>query len=110
MHLKAIITLIYGIVIAGGGIAGYVLAGSLPSLVSGGVLGLIIVIGAVLMFLGHAMGPTVALVGTIIVAGFFGFQLFRGLSTGGDVGRAAGILVLSLIELAVLYYFRAPPP
>ena len=110
MNLKAVITLVYGIIIAGGGVIGFVAAGSVPSLISGGLLGILVVIGSALMFAGNPLGQLLALIATIIVAGFFGYQLVRGLTSGGAVGRAAGILVLSLIELAVLYYLRTPAP
>jgi uncharacterized membrane protein (UPF0136 family) len=48
MHLTAILFLVYGIVVAIGGIMGYVKTKSLPSLISGVVAALIEIIAAVL--------------------------------------------------------------
>ncbi|MBU1319644.1 MAG: hypothetical protein KKG33_14100 [candidate division Zixibacteria bacterium] len=103
MYIKAIITLIYGIVIAGGGVAGYVAADSLPSLISGGVLGIIIIAGSIMMFMGVAVGQGVAIFATLFVAGFFGFKLVKAMSAGESLTRAAVLVALSLIELAVLF-------
>ncbi len=104
MTTKAVVTLVYGILIAGGGITGYVLAGSMPSLVSGGILGLLAIAGSIMMFMGQSLGVKLAAFATILVALFFAYQLVNALLQGGAMGRSAGILILSLIELAILFY------
>jgi uncharacterized membrane protein (UPF0136 family) len=109
MIVKAIVTLIYGVIIAGGGIIGYVTARSLPSLISGSVLGLLSIIGGIMMFSGKGAGRWLSLVAALLVAVFFAFQLFKGLSSGGAVGRAAAILGLSLIEILVLLLVKSAP-
>lgn len=108
MGLKVIFTLVYGLIIVTGGIIGYVTARSVPSLVSGGLLGLIVLVGGILLASGRTWGGILSLTATLLVALFFGFQLIKGLSTGGPVGRAALILGLSIIEILILTIARAP--
>jgi len=103
MNVKAIVTLIYGIVIAGGGVAGYVTANSLPSLISGGILGVVLIVGSILMFTGVAVGQGIAVFATLFVAGFFGYKLVKALSAGESATRASPLVAISLIELAVLF-------
>jgi uncharacterized membrane protein (UPF0136 family) len=102
MNFQAIATIIYGILIAAGGIMGYVAKQSVPSLLSGGLLGLLAISGSILMFSGKPAGRTIALIATVLVGAFFAFQLFKGISAGTPVGRAAGILVLSIAEIIIL--------
>lgn len=109
MTIKAIVTIVYGVIIAGGGIMGYATARSLPSLISGGLLGLLSIIGGIMMLSGKGTGRWLALVAALLVALFFAFQLFKGVSTGGAVGRAAAILVVSLIEILVLSLVKSAP-
>jgi uncharacterized membrane protein (UPF0136 family) len=109
MTTQAIVTLIYGILIAAGGIMGYAAKQSVPSLISGGLLGLIAVIGALLMFCGRPAGRTIALVAAILVGAFFAFQLFKGLSAGTPVGWSIGILALSIVEILVLLLVKSTP-
>jgi uncharacterized membrane protein (UPF0136 family) len=107
MNIKAIITLAYGIIIAGGGIAGYIAAGSTPSLISGGVLGLAAIVGAILMFLGMGAGQPIAVIATLLVGGFFAYKLIAAISAGDSIGRAAGIVAISVIELIVLLAIKS---
>ncbi len=105
MTFQAIATLIYGLVILGGGIMGYVAAKSAPSLIAGGLLGLAAIIGAILIFMGKPIGRHIAIVATILVGAFFGFQLIKGIAAGGGIsGRAGGILALSITELLILLF------
>jgi uncharacterized membrane protein (UPF0136 family) len=107
MTFQAIATLIYGLVIFGGGIMGYIAAKSVPSLIAGGLLGLAAVIGAIFLFMGRPVGKQVALVATILVGAFFGFQLIKGITAGGGVsGRAGGILALSITEILILLFAK----
>ncbi|OGC90974.1 MAG: hypothetical protein A2W25_07805 [candidate division Zixibacteria bacterium RBG_16_53_22] len=107
MYITAIATLIYGILIAAGGIMGYVARQSVPSLISGGLLGVAAVIGSAMMFCGKPAGRTIALIAAVLVGIFFAFQLFKGISAASPVGRAAGILALSIVEILVLLLVRS---
>ena len=107
MSLKVVTTLVYGLIILAGGIIGYVTAKSVPSLISGGLLGLAAIVGAVMMWTGRQAGFMIALIATVLVAIFFGFQLVKGISAGSPVGRAAVIFALSIIEILILIIARA---
>jgi uncharacterized membrane protein (UPF0136 family) len=110
MGFKVIATLIYGLIILAGGIIGYMTAKSVPSLISGGLLGLAAIIGGVLIWTGRSAGFVMALIATILVALFFGFQLVKGLSAGGPAGRAVVIFGISLIEILVLVLAGSKSP
>jgi uncharacterized membrane protein (UPF0136 family) len=102
MILQAAATIVYGLLIAGGGVAGFVAAKSLPSLISGGLLGLVALAGGLLMATGHPVGFWFAVAAAALTGAFFGVKLATGLGKGNPVIRAAGLLALSLAELAVL--------
>ena len=108
MTIQGIVTIIYGVLIATGGIMGYVAKQSVPSLISGGLLGLAALVGGILISAGKPAGKPIALIAAILVGLFFAFQLFKGLSAGAPVGRAAGILALSIIEILVLLLVKSP--
>jgi uncharacterized membrane protein (UPF0136 family) len=104
MDLRALATMIYGALIALGGIIGYVAAKSKPSLLSGGILGAVIIMGSVLLFSGNPAGLPIAVATTLLITVYFGYKLLKGLASRKSVGRAAGILVLSVIELLILFF------
>lgn len=109
MTIKATATLIYGILIAVGGIMGWKMAGSLASLIAGGGLGLLAIIGAVLMFMGKPAGTPIAMVAATLVGLFFAYQLVKGLGVeGANLGRPIGVIVLSLIEIGILLLVKSP--
>ncbi len=104
MDFRALATLVYGALIALGGIIGYVAAKSKPSLLSGGILGAVIIMGSVLLSSGNPAGFPIAVVTTLLITAYFGYKLLKGLAARKSVGRAAGILVLSIIELLILFF------
>jgi uncharacterized membrane protein (UPF0136 family) len=106
MFIQALITLIYGIIIVAGGVMGFVMAKSMPSLLSGGVLGVVAIIGSILIYLGRPYGKILALVAAILVGLFFGFQLLKNLAADAPVARAAGIFTLSVIEIMILMLLK----
>jgi len=107
MKLKATFTLVYGIIIASGGIIGFATAGSMPSLISGGVLGLVAIVGAILIFSGNSAGIPLAYAATVLVLGFFAYKLGSAISGSGDsLARPLGIVLLSFAELIVLYFVK----
>ena len=59
MFLKVVATLVYGLIILAGGIIGYVTAKSVPSLISGGLLGLAAIVGAVISALVAAIAKKI---------------------------------------------------
>jgi uncharacterized membrane protein (UPF0136 family) len=109
MQIQAIVTLVYGILIIAGGIMGYVAKHSVPSLISGGSLGLAAVVGCLMLFAGKPAGKIIALIAAALVGGFFAIQLAKAFAAGTSVGRASAILALSLIEILVLVMVKSTP-
>ena len=102
MTFPAVFTLLYSLPIAGGGWAGWRLAGSRPSLLGGALVGGLALIGSLLMFGGNPDGRGIALLGAVLAVLFFGWRVSRGILERGPIGRPAGILALSALEIAVL--------
>ncbi len=103
-------TMMYGVLLLAGGLMGYFMAGSKVSLFAGGGFGLLAVAAAILMLRRFGMaGWGLALAVTLLVGGYFGWQLLQG-AGGAAAGRFAGILVLSLVELVVLVAGRTSLP
>lgn len=97
METMALLLLIYGIVIAAGGVMGYVSAKSAASLVSGGIAGVIVVSGALLAARGNQLGYVVDLAAAIALVIFFAYRLV----TTGKMVPAVPSLVLSLGAIVV---------
>ena len=106
MILAALFTIAYGLAMGGGGYAGFRLAGSIPSLVGGGLIGLLAIAGGVLMLFGDESGRGPALLGAVVAILFFGWKLSQAILNRQPVGRAGGIFALSLVEVVVLMATR----
>lgn len=101
--MTALIVLLYGILVAVGGVMGYVKAGSVASLVSGGGAGLILLGASVAMMRGsYALGWWISLLVALLLLGRFGMAAMNDfkLMPGGMV------IAMSLIVLAVLLFHR----
>jgi uncharacterized membrane protein (UPF0136 family) len=97
------IILIYGILVATGGVMGYIKAGSAASLIAGVISGILLVGSAVAMMRGsYQAGWWVALIVTILILARFGMAALKGfkMMPGGMV------IILSLIALVVLLVHR----
>jgi len=116
--IAAVITGIYGLISLVGGIIGYAKAGSVASLVAGGISGVLLLLCALGVFRLPVLSLAVALVVALALAGRFASVLAQHrddlstylATTGGAVGLimiAGGILVviLAAIGLAV----KSPP-
>ncbi|MBO0801368.1 MAG: TMEM14 family protein [Blastocatellia bacterium] len=94
------IVLIYAILVAAGGIMGYVKANSIPSIISGVLAGLFLIGSAVAMMKkdSYQAGWWVALIVTLLLLGRFAMASLKGfkMMPGGMV------IILSLIVLVVL--------
>lgn len=106
MTFPAVFTLFYAFVMGGGGWAGWRLARSRPSLLGGALVGGLALIGSLLMFGGNPAGRGTALLGAVLAVLFSGWRASRGILEREPVGRPAGILALSGLEVAVLLLTR----
>lgn len=95
-------TIIYGALIALGGIMGFVMAGSLPSLIAGGVLGVGLIISGILIRKGHPSGLRFAWALTVLVAGNFIYLVIKAFLTDASLGRGIAVLSLSAVQIFIL--------
>jgi len=94
------LVLIYGILVAAGGVMGYVKSQSTPSLIAGGVSGIALVGSAVAMMKGsYTAGWWIALLVALVLLGFF---VSRALSGGFKMMPGGMVIILSLIVIAAL--------
>lgn len=101
--MTALIVLLYGILVAAGGVMGYVKAGSVASLISGGGAGLILLGASVAMMRGsYSLGWWISLLVALLLLGRFGMAAMNDfkLMPGGMV------IAMSLLVLAVLLLNR----
>lgn len=101
--MTALIVLLYGILVAAGGVMGYVKAGSTASLISGGGAGLILLGASVAMMRGsYSLGWWISLLVALLLLGRFGMAAMNDfkLMPGGMV------IAMSLLVLAVLLFNR----
>ncbi|MDJ0581361.1 TMEM14 family protein [Crocosphaera sp.] len=75
--MKIIATLIYGILLLVGGIFGYIKAKSKPSLISGFISGLLLLISGVLQWQQISVGLILAQILTLVLAIVFAIRLWK---------------------------------
>jgi uncharacterized membrane protein (UPF0136 family) len=98
------LVLIYGIVMAVGGVMGYVKKDSMASLIAGGVSGIALVGAAVAMMKdAYSAGWWISLVVALLLLGRFGSVA---LSKGFEMMPGGLVIILSIIVIAVLLTHR----
>ena len=93
------LVLIYGILIAGGGVMGYVKAHSMPSLIAGGISGIALLGAAWAMMKGpYSAGWWISIIVSVLLLGRFAIAARSGfkMMPGGMV------IILSIIVIAAL--------
>lgn len=100
MQVKGWVTLAYAVLVLAGGITGYLKASSRASLISGGIFGLALALGAAGMLRGNHAATSATLSLVALLALFFAYRL----ATGGKFMPAGLMLLVSAIELAVLIW------
>lgn len=104
--MTAWLVLIYGILVAAGGVMGYVKATSMASLLAGGVAGLALIGAAVMMMRGnYQAGWWVSLVVAILLLGRFGSVAAN---SGFKFMPGGMVIISSVIVLAALLLQRVP--
>lgn len=76
MKFNAIMVVCYGLIVAGGGLAGYLTAGSLPSLIAGSVFGSILFACGLGLFRTSVIAFFTALATSGILTIFFAFRYY----------------------------------
>jgi uncharacterized membrane protein (UPF0136 family) len=98
------LVLIYGILVAAGGVMGYVKADSKPSLIAGVLSGLALVGSAVAMMKGaYSAGWWISLIVALLLLGRFGSAVF---SEGFKMMPAGLVIILSVIVIVALLTHR----
>ena len=102
--MTAWLVLIYGILVAAGGVMGYVKADSKASLIAGGVSGIALVGAAVAMMKGsYSAGWWISLIIALLLLGRFGSGA---MSEGFKMMPGGLVIILSVIVIAVLLTHR----
>ncbi len=104
--MTAWIILLYGVLVAAGGVMGYVKANSRASLIAGGISGVLLIVSSVAMMRGaYSFGWWLALVVAILLLARFAMA-----SLGGFKMMPGGLMIiLSVLAIVVLLAGRTPP-
>jgi uncharacterized membrane protein (UPF0136 family) len=103
MRTAALYEMLFGLLTLVGGIIGYTTAGSLVSLVAGGLAGIILIFAALSMQKGSRTGLYVTLVVTLALLGNFGYKiLFDPTARFMPAGLMTILAAISLIILLLV--------
>ncbi len=100
LALAKIYFLVFGLITAASGVSGYVTKGSLPSLIAGGALGLLLIAGGLLVPGNWRVGLGLALVGSLFLAGRFIPSVLKGSYNPGAYLVPLAIIGIVLAGLA----------
>ncbi len=103
MPIAAITTLVYGILSIVGGMIGYKQAGSKVSLISGVISGLLLLVGAYLLFGGVYPGPTLSGVVSLLLVVVFVVRLIK-----TKKFMPAGLMVICGVANLLTIWFTLP--
>jgi len=100
MRIAAIAVLAYGFLVLAGGVFGYIQAKSLPSLITGGLCGVILLVAGGYIWQGNMPAAYVAGVMALFLALFFAYRF----STTGKFMPGGMMLALSFVAVVILVY------
>ena len=99
LNLAKIFFIVFGLITAAGGTAGYVLKKSVPSLISGLGAGALLIVAALLISGNNwRVGLALAALGSVALAGRFGMVLAR----GGGLNPAGYLVPLGVIGIIIV--------
>lgn len=98
MKISATLIFVYGLIILIGGLVGHAKAASSASLVMGGIFGLLLILSAIAVFRGKAIGEYIALLLTFLLDAFFTYRFL----TTRKFMPAGALCLLSLLVLFLL--------
>ncbi len=100
MKIAGAAILAYGFLVLAGGIFGYVQAKSLPSLVTGGICGVILLVAGGFIWQGNMPAAFVAGAMALLLALFFAYRF----SATGNFMPGGLMLALSFVAVVILVY------
>jgi uncharacterized membrane protein (UPF0136 family) len=98
MPWLSIAVIVYGVMVAGGGIMGYVQAGSPMSAITGGLAGVLLIVAGVMSKNNPKAGYTMAAILAVALIAFFFYRY----STTHRAMPAFGVIGLSVLMLVLL--------
>ena len=99
MRAPGIVILVYGLLVLGGGIIGYITAGSVASLIGGSALGIALSTSGLGVLRGKDMGFLMAPILTVLLTVFFGYRFAQ----SGEFIPSGLMTVLGLV-VVILYF------
>jgi len=100
MNWRAYLVMAYGVLLIAGGIIGFVMANSVPSLIMGCGSALLILASGYNMLLNQPVGRKVALATTVFLLAFFVYRFFL----TGKIMPAGMMAIASIIIIITLFY------
>jgi uncharacterized membrane protein (UPF0136 family) len=102
MRTVALYEMLFGMLTMAGGVIGYFTAGSWISLVTGLIAGMILVGAALKMQKGGRSGLYTDLVMTLLLLGWFGYQIVAGTGRFMPAGLMSILSIISLLLLIII--------
>jgi len=102
MRAPGIVILLFGLLVLGGGIIGYITAGSMASLVAGSAFGLGLLASGLGVSKGKKMGFLLAPLLTLLLTAFFGYRFAQ----SGEFVPSGLMGVIGLVALVLYFALR----
>lgn len=98
MRLASVTALIYGLIVLIGGLMGFIMSQSLPSLIAGTLFGIIILFTTYHLFKEKAIAQLFALIECAILGAFFAYRYMKSYA----LFPAGAMLILSALTFIIL--------
>lgn len=98
MNLAILATIVYGLLSGGGGVLGYVKSQSKPSLISGSISGVLLLMAAVMQISGNSLGLLISKIITLLLVLVFTIRLVKTKKfMPSGIMLIAGVITLSCL-------------